>query len=1106
MNSEFWVLNSFSMNHSIYTGSFDALEARWIEAVTELQRGDPLFEVDVLVGSNILASYLKRRLAENGRTIGNIRFHTFLDLLNRLAEASGKPHLPRLGPSILLEAILAEHTPSIFAPLSGYRGFRDALLDSFRDLRDAGYGPQELDFAIQDFAIHSGKRTQDRQPHLLGFADLYRRFRERMSFFHDVDDDFRAAIRNASAVETNNGLSRMLVYGIYDATGQQSRLLVALKNSVEMIYFIPIVDEGVSNFARPFLDLCIKELGVRPVSLQSPSPGNSLEHLAIGKFGLSKEARGGKSLVADGSVAMVSTPGESRAALEVVREIFRAVRDGTISGFHEAAVILRQPENDIPILTEMLRLHRVPHFVHAGAHFSERPLSKAVVALSSLETHSFSREAILTAMELVASSLPESSATAWDVQSWRVLTNDSRFLAGVQSWDEGVGALVEQANRDLARVEMRVSETAEEESDRKELSAEGSRRLLASARLLRDAWRLVRQAAAEWPAELSWQQWADFLNQRFNPILGGSGDWPAFSAVLDEIEILPGCEAPEFIKSGLSGKIPAATLRSALKESISVLSYPVGRFQHSGVNILSTSAARGLRFPLVIIPGLDEGRFPAKLRQDPLLPDSERVRMKSLPLKSKRFEEEKLLFDMAARSAKKRLILMTSRLDESSDRERIPSQFFLRAAEAVRGCAVSIRDLTPGLIPGFRSVSLDNPAPAKDEVAVDEGEIRLRLIASEPDSARMALDALAKFEPLLLKKPLEYDRSRWEHQLTRYDGLLTDPGLVQWMIRKTGPSAGPASASRLEEYAKCPYFFFLKRGMGLEAWEEEGPLEGMDPLERGLLVHSILESFLKNYSGEKFLAASEEELRHSLDSLASDRLAKAQPPGVPALLWEIERDSLIAMLRNWLAFEKERVRDGMSPVQMERAFGEFSPGERHPAFRLQAGKHVFSFRGKIDRIDVSRDGKRARVVDYKTGVLPETMAGSKRTPLMSGEKIQIAVYKGALLSLGGFDAVETIEGEYLHLQPKDGRIVPCSFSEEELQKASSALPGVLEALGDGIESGAFFARTSGMVRPSGHCNFCDFLPVCGKDRVQREERKANDPAVRRFLRILEPAP
>jgi hypothetical protein len=71
---------------------------------------------------------------------------------------------------------------------------------------------------------------------------------------------------------------------------------------------------------------------------------------------------------------------------------------------------------------------------------------------------------------------------------------------------------------------------------------------------------------------------------------------------------------------------------------------------------------------------------------------------------------------MAVRSAERRLVLLTSRLDESTDRERIPSEFFLRVAETARGSPVTLRDLQEGKIPAFRSVSLENPAPRPGQV------------------------------------------------------------------------------------------------------------------------------------------------------------------------------------------------------------------------------------------------------------------------------------------------------------------------------------------------------------------------------------------------------
>ncbi len=1121
-------LESQISNHRIFAGSFAALEARWMDFVAGIQSDDPLQGINVLVGSNILATYLKRAYARSGRALANARFLTFLDLAGRLAGAPGseekKQTLPSLGNSIILEDILAAQKPDAFAPLSGFPGFREALLDTFRDLRDAAVTPQTLSSLIE-----TDPEMRDRREHLTALAARYRSFREQVGQYHDVDDDFRAAIRNAPEACRVLGSRQMLVYGIYDATGQQSRLLAALGKVFEMIYFIPYVDEAVSEFARPFLQARVHELGVNFIQLQEKSPVRSLDFLAARKHGLAYPLEsGGETLPADGSFALVSAPGESRSAVEVVREVVRAVQDGTIRAFHEAAVILRQPESDIPILSEALRLRGIPYFIQGGSNFADRPLSRAIVALSSLESNSFSREAVLTAMELIAASLPEDAASLWDAQAWRSLTNDPRFLAGVPSWDAGTEALVREIRRRLRQAqsqEAALQEAAlEDEADagRAARSTSSLEKRLQGAESLRRGWEHVRKAAEGWPASLTWEGWADFLNRQLEPVLGASEDWPVFSAVLDEIGSLQiiydsrfeirdsrfegrdsGFEIGDWrFEIGDSGLAPVERMRAALAQALSFLSHPEGRFQRNGLNILSTSAARGLRFSLVIIPGLEEGRFPAKLRQDPLLLDSERRKMEGVPLKSMRIEEERLLFDMAARSAEKRLVLITSRLDESSDRERIPSQFFLRTAGAIRGHSVAIRDLAD--VPGFRSISLDNPAPAQNEPAVDEGEIRLRLITADPDLAQLALKSLEQLEPHRLSKPLAYDQARWTHGLTSYDGSLADSELRNWITGRLGSSTGQVSASRLEEYTKCPYYFFLKRGMELPVWEEVAPLEAMDPLKRGTLVHSILEGFLRNYCGDKFPETSEKALLASLLSHAEKQLEDAAPAGIPALLWDIEREGLLEILRNWLVFEKLRVGKGLLPARLEQSFGKFGGQEPLPAFRVSAGRHSFAFRGRIDRIDISGDGERARVTDYKTGSLPDAMAKKTRTPLMSGERIQLVVYRGALSVLAEFKDVAAIEAEYLHLQPKDGRIVSCSFTDEELRAAADALPGILEIVGDGIEKGEFFIRTSGIIRPNGHCDFCDYLPICGKDRVRREQRKSNDPAVLRFQKMAEP--
>ena len=1079
------------LRHKIYTGSFEALEIQWQETVADLQRNDPLKEVAVLVGSNILVTYLRRRTAGNGRSAANIRFYNFRDLLGYINSVPvsnpDRRRIPPLGAEVLLRSLLEDHVnlPKAYAPISGYKGFCDTLLETFRDLRDADIVPDDLDRAVT-----AVRRAADRREQLESFAGLYRRYRSEVCRFRDADDDFRDAIEKLKQVPAVGDSSPLLVYGIYDATGQQARLLDALGRTRPMIYFIPFTETAVSEFARPFLDARASSLGVDPQPLLPPIKTDSLGRLVERNFGLSRSREYNGALEDDGSFALISAPGESRAAVEVVREILRAVRDGVISGFHEAAVILRNPENDIPILSEALRLRKVPYFIHGGEKFFNRPLGKAILALSSLEISDFSRDAILTAVEFIGAALPSAEAEEWDVENWRVLTHEAESLSDVRAWDATTRGILRCAIENVRRIEQM------QEVDSEKLSEANER--LASARRLRQNWRKLRAAAAGWPARASFAEWAKFLIQRFEKILKTSPDWPYLASALDKI-----AELETLAQSGTQKKkyeiCSAAKIRSLLDEAIQSLKYPVGRFQRDGVNLVSVSAARGLRFPLVVIPGLEEGRFPSRLRQDPLLPDAERRRLRGVPLRGARAEEEKLLFDMAARSAMNRLILVTSRLDESADREKFPSLFFLRAASTACGGRISPGFSDVGKIPGFRLVSLDPTAPMEGTTAVDEGEIRLRWITSEKLPASRAIAELALMEPQRLRTLLEYEQSRRKARLTGFDGLISDPELLRWTHQKLDSGSGQMSASRFEEYARCPYSFFLKRILGIRILDDDrGITESMDPLQRGTGVHAALESFLKKHVSECLASVSKEQLWAALECEARRELEKKRPIGMPGLLWEIERDRLLTLLRNWLEFEIARADGDMRIAQLEWAFGNIS---EFPPFSLTMGQSIFEFCGKIDRVDVSIDGKRARVIDYKTGKLPVTMKKKDRPFLMGGEKIQLAVYRGAFAALDEFAAVESVEAEYLYLQPKDGEVKQSALAPEDVDAAFADLPRVLQVLDLSMKNGLFFARTFGTVRPEGHCDYCDFLPVCGKDRVWREKLKSADPLTQEFRNL-----
>jgi len=1091
-------------SHRIYTGTFHALEARLIERVVFMQAGDPLAPVAVLVGSNLLASYLKRRLAGQGRTVANVHFYTFPDLAAKLVSAGRpdrpKPRLPHLGASLLLQDVLARETPEAFSRVAGFAGFRGALLDTFRDLRDAGVTPSDLEASLSGI----GEVTPDRRSHLLGLAILFRHFRDRVAAYQDPAEDFRRAGAAAGQAAGLLGTNSLLIYGIYDVTGVQADFLRHLKDTLGLIYFIPQSGDEAARFAIPFLESRVRETGATPEALPAEIRSDGLGTLERRLFAIPEAGRDAfrQPAPSDGSFALLSVPGESRVAVEVIREVLRARREGVIAGFHQAAVILRRPEEDVPVLTEAFRLRRIPYFVHGGTPFSHRPLARAVLSIAGLEGEGFTRHSILTAMELIAAALPAAAAADWDVAQWRALVNDPRFLAGIQSWDAGVEALVRENQMLARRAEAGQEPLEEDASGRASLSALPARRRLESAEGLRKGWAALRGAAAGWPTKGTWSEWAQLLEEKFELLLGHSEDWPALASVFDDLGALGELAGED------SSKRQASRTRmvAAISEVLADLSRPEGRFLRTGVNLLSATAARGLRFPLVIIPGLEEGKFPARLRQDPLLLDAERMRIgrpPKLPLKSLRGEEEELLFGMAVHSAESRLVLISSRLDESSDRERIPSQFFLRAAAAARGAILHLNELTAQNVPGLRSISLDDPGPGKGQPAVDEGEIRLGLITENPLSAHAALAEIARAEPLLMNGPLAYDQARWQRRLTEFDGRILNPSLWAAIGRRLEAGSSQLSASRIEEYARCPYLFYLRRVLKLESWVEEEPLEGMDPLLRGQVIHAILEEFLRAFPGDAWTGTPMPVLLEALAQCASRMLEEGRPAAMPDLLWEIERDRLLQILADWLAYEKRRPDPELRPAHLERAFGSF-PGEADvPAYRLQAGNIGFAFRGRIDRIDMSRDGRRARVIDYKTGSLPQTMNKTRRTLLMAGERIQLAIYSGALSVMPDLSDLRQVEAEYLHLQPGGTGIQACVYSSDELNAAIERLPGMLEIFHEGVAGGVFFARARGSVRPYGHCDYCDFLRICGKDREQRERHKSGDPAVARFAGFRE---
>lgn len=197
-------------------------------------------------------------------------------------------------------------------------------------------------------------------------------------------------------------------------------------------------------------------------------------------------------------------------------------------------------------------------------------------------------------------------------------------------------------------------------------------------------------------------------------------------------------------------------------------------------------------------------------------------------------------------------------------------------------------------------------------------------------------------------------------------GRLLDPELrTRLSVRLPGSTDHPLSASALEDYAKCPFRFFVRRVLKAEPIQEGG--DDLDPLAGGRLHHEVLEKFFKARQ-----EADRLPLRGDADDLAAlDQTIEEVLSGWPQRermghkdVFAVRVRRLREDLRHLIEREaKKPVAPGCVPRLFEHRFGPLaisSPSEHEGGMPL----HIF---GIIDRVDVG--GGRAVVLDYKAGRL-----------------------------------------------------------------------------------------------------------------------------------------
>jgi hypothetical protein len=324
----------------------------------------------------------------------------------------------------------------------------------------------------------------------------------------------------------------------------------------------------------------------------------------------------------------------------------------------------------------------------------------------------------------------------------------------------------------------------------------------------------------------------------------------------------------ELAPMGPIGPVALDEVLLLLEPLLLQVAVPPASQRYGKLLVASIEAARGLSFDAVFAPGLAEKMFPRKIVEEPILLDAVRQQIGGLPTNQNRLEEERLALALVAGAADERICFSYPRLDLEQARPRVPSFYGLEAFRAAEGTLPDFAELARRAETATNA-RLGWPAPSDPAEAIDDAEYDLALLSrleAQGLGTSGAARHLVTANPFL-GRALRARYQRWGRTWTASDGLLSCSDAVRTVMAKHTLGVRSFSPTALQDYAKCPYRFFLHAIHGLAPREVPEAIDELDPLQRGSLIHEVQFELFAWLQKEGLLPVRPSNLREAQERL-----------------------------------------------------------------------------------------------------------------------------------------------------------------------------------------------------------------------------------------------